>query len=103
MSGTRQTECDQGSGVMVVQLVPMMMTVVGAKKPPIAIRAAIRILQQRMVKEPIFEAASSRTEELFAATIGTTRGLRLRSSFVHGKTICLGSRKAAMTPPEAPE
>jgi hypothetical protein len=27
---------------------------------------------------------------LFAAAIGTTRDLRLRSGFVHGKTICLG-------------
>jgi hypothetical protein len=67
-----------------------MMAVMRAKKPPIADRAAIRVLKQRMVKEPIFEAASSRTEELFAAAIGTTRDLRLRSGFVHGKTICLG-------------
>jgi hypothetical protein len=50
-----------------------MMAVVGAKKPPIADRATIRVLKQHMVKEPIFEAASSRTEELFAAAIGTTR------------------------------
>jgi hypothetical protein len=75
---------------MVVQLVPMMMAVVRAKKPLIAIRAAIRVLKQHMVKEPIFEAASSRTEELFAAAIGTTRDLRPRSGFVHGNTICLG-------------
>jgi hypothetical protein len=75
---------------MVVQLLPAMMAVVGAKKPPIAVRAAIRILKQRMVKEPIFEAASSRTEELFAAAIGTTRDFRLRSAFVHEKITCLG-------------
>jgi hypothetical protein len=58
---------------MMVQLVPAMMEVAGAKEPPIADRAAIRLLKQHMVKEPIFEAASSRTEELFAAAIGTTR------------------------------
>jgi hypothetical protein len=78
--------------VMLVQLVPAMMAVMRAKKPPIAVRAAIRVLKQHMVKEPIFEAASSRTEELFAAAIGTTRDLRLRSCFVHGKTIWLGLR-----------
>jgi hypothetical protein len=72
---------------MVVQLVPAMMAVVGAKKSPIADRATIRVLKQRMVKKPIFEAASSRTEELFAAAIGTTRDLRLRSGFVHGKIL----------------
>jgi hypothetical protein len=76
--------------VMVVQLVPMMMTVVRAKKPPIAVRAAIGVLKQYMMKEPILEAASSRTEELFATAIGAARDLRPRSSFVHGKTTCLG-------------
>jgi hypothetical protein len=58
---------------MMVQLVPAMMAVVGAKKPSIAVRAAIRILKQHMVKEPIFEAASSRTEEYPATAMGTTR------------------------------
>jgi hypothetical protein len=62
-----------GSGVMVVQLVPAMMAVVGAKKPLIAVRAAIRVLKQHMVKEPIFEAPSSRTEEYPATAMGTIR------------------------------
>jgi hypothetical protein len=44
---------------MVVQLVPMMMAVVGAKNPPIAVRAAIGVLKQHMVKDPVFETASS--------------------------------------------
>ena len=42
------------------------------------------------VKEPIFEAASSRSKELFTAAIGTTRDSSLRSGFVHGKTLCWG-------------
>jgi len=58
---------------MVVQLVPAMKEVADAKEPPIAGRAAIRVLKQRMVKEPIFEAASSRTEEFPATAMGTTR------------------------------
>jgi hypothetical protein len=58
---------------MVVQLVPAMMAVVGAKEQPIAVRAAIRILKQHMVKEPIFEAASSRTKEFPATAMGTIR------------------------------
>jgi hypothetical protein len=58
---------------MVVQLVPAMMAMVGAKEPPIAVRAAIRVLKQHMVKEPIFEAASSRTEEFPATAMGTIR------------------------------
>jgi hypothetical protein len=58
---------------MMVQLVPAMMAVVGAKKPPIAVRASIRVLKQHMVKEPIFEAASSRTEEYPATAMWTTR------------------------------
>jgi hypothetical protein len=75
---------------MMVQLVPAMMALIGAKKPPIALRAAIRVLKQDMVIEPGSEAASSRTEELFAAAKGTTSDLRLRSGLVHAKTICLG-------------
>jgi hypothetical protein len=58
---------------MVVQLIPAMMEMAGAKEPPIAGRAAIRVLKQHMVKEPIFEAASSRTAEVPATAIGTTR------------------------------
>ena len=75
---------------MVVQLVPAMMAVVRAKESPITVRAAIRVLKQHMVKEPIFEAASFRSEELFAAAIGTTRYLGLGSGFVHRKIPLLG-------------
>jgi hypothetical protein len=70
---------------MVVLMFCVMMAVAGAKEPQIAGRAAIRVLKQHMVKEPIFEAASSRSKELFAAAVGTTRDLSLRSGFVHGK------------------
>jgi hypothetical protein len=58
---------------MAVQFVPAMMEVAGAKEPPIAGRAAIRVLKQHMVKEPILEAGSSRTAEFPATAIGTTR------------------------------
>ena len=74
----------------VVLMFCVMMAVAGAKEPQIAGRAAIRVLKQHMVKEPIFEAASSRSKELFTAAIGTTRDLSLRSGFVHGKTLCWG-------------
>ncbi len=70
---------------MVVLMFCVMMAVAGAKEPQIAGRAAIRVLKQHMVKEPIFEPASSRSKELFTAAIGTTRDLSLRSGFVHGK------------------
>ena len=65
---------------------PVMMAVSGVKEPLIAGRAAIGVLKQHMAQEPIFDADSSRTEELFAATMGTTRDLSLRSGFVHGKS-----------------
>jgi hypothetical protein len=71
---------------VVVLVFSVMMAVVGAKESQIAGRAAIRVLKKHMVKEPIFEAASSRSEELFAAAIGTTSDLSLRSDFVHGKS-----------------
>jgi hypothetical protein len=59
---------------VVVQVLPvMMMTVASAKKPPIAGRTAISVLKQHMVKHPIFEAPNSRSEELFAAAIGTAK------------------------------
>ena len=58
---------------MVVLVFSLMMAVVGAKESQIAGRAAIRVLKQHMVKEPRFEAAPSRSKELFAATIGTTK------------------------------
>jgi hypothetical protein len=58
---------------MMVQLVPAMMEVAGAKEPPIAGRAAIGILKQRMVKEPIFEAASSRTGKFRVSAMRTSR------------------------------
>src|SRR5258708_14508467 len=63
---------------MVVLMFCVMMAVAGAKEPQIAGRAAIRVLKQHMVKEPIFEAASSRSKELFTAAIGPTRDLNLR-------------------------
>jgi len=66
-----------------VLVFPGMMAVSGVKEPLIAGRTAIGVLKQQMVKEPIFEAVSSRSEELFAATIGTPRGLRVGSDFVH--------------------
>src|SRR5712691_4902229 len=40
---------------VVVLAFPVMMAVSGAKEPPIAVQAAIRILKQHMVKEPILE------------------------------------------------
>jgi hypothetical protein len=58
---------------MAVQLVTAIMEVVGAKELPITVRAAIRVLKQHMVKEPILEAVSSGTEELSATAMGTTR------------------------------
>ena len=51
--------CDDGGGV--------------SEKPPIAGRAAIGILKQRMVKEPIFEAASSRTGKFRVTAMRTSR------------------------------
>jgi hypothetical protein len=74
----------------VVQLFLVTMAVGGAKEATIAGSAAIGVLRQHIPKEPIFDAASSRTEELFAAAIGTTRDLSLRSGFVHGKILCWG-------------
>jgi hypothetical protein len=67
-----------------------MMAVTGEKEPPIAGRAAIWVLKQHVVKQPIFEAASSRTEEVLATAMGTTRDLSLRSGFVHGRILCWG-------------
>lgn len=64
---------------------------VGAKESQIAGRAAIRVLKKHIVKEPIFEPASSRTAELFAATIRTTRDLGLRIGFVHGESLAGGA------------
>jgi hypothetical protein len=75
---------------VVAHLFPVMMAVAGEKEPPIAGRTAIRVLKQHSVKEPIFEAASSRTEELFATAMGTTRYVNLRSGFVHGEHLCWG-------------
>ena len=69
---------------MVVLLFAVMMAVNGAKEPPVASRAAIRILEQHMAKKPIFKAASSRSVELLAAAIGTIRDLSVQSGFVHG-------------------
>ena len=69
-----------------VQLFLVMMAVAGTKEATIAGRATIRVSKQLLAQEPIFDADSSRTEELFAATMGTTRDLSLRSGFVHGKS-----------------
>ena len=68
----------------------VMMAVAGAKEATIAGRTAIRVLKQHMAQEPIFDADSSRTEELSAATMRTTRDMSLRSGFVHGKILCWG-------------
>jgi hypothetical protein len=73
-------------GVM-LRLFVLMMPVAEAKEPSIAGSAAIRVLKQHMAKEPIFGTGSSRTEELFATAIGTTRDLSLRSGFVHEKIL----------------
>jgi hypothetical protein len=70
---------------VVVLVFTVVMAVAGAKEPPIAVRAAIGVLQQHAVKEPIFEAASSRPVELFASAVGTTSDMSLRSGFVHGE------------------
>ena len=75
---------------MVVQVLFVMMAVSGAKEPPIAGRASIRVLKQQKVTEPIFDAAPSRTEELFATAIGTARALSVRSGFPHGKILFWG-------------
>ena len=75
---------------MVVQLFLVMMAVAGAEEATIAGHAAIRVLKHHKVAEPILDAGSFRTEELFAAAMGTTRDLSLRSGFVHGKILCWG-------------
>jgi hypothetical protein len=75
---------------VVVQLVLVMMAASRAEEARIAGRAAIRVLKQQMVTEPIFDAPSSRTEELFATAIGTDRGLNVRSGFLHGKILFWG-------------
>jgi hypothetical protein len=62
-----------------------------AEESPIAGRTAIRVLKQQKVKEPIFDAASSRTAELFATAIGTPRGTSGRSGFLHGKILESGA------------
>jgi hypothetical protein len=71
---------------VVVQLFLVMMAVASAKEPPIAGRAAIRALKHHKVAEPIFDAASFRTKELFATAVRATGGLSVSSSFLHGKS-----------------
>jgi hypothetical protein len=66
-----------------VLVFPVMMAVAGVKEPLIAGRAAIGVLKQQMVKEPIFESVSSRSVELFAAAIGAPIGFIVGSGFVH--------------------
>jgi len=89
---------------VVVQLFLVMMAVASAKEPLIAGRAAIRVLKHHKVAEPIFDAASFRTKELFATTIRATGGLSVRSSFLHGNPL-LGAfmlqRLAALIEAEA--
>ena len=75
---------------MAVLVFPVVMAEAGVKESPIAVRAAIRVLKQHMVKEPIFEATSSRPVELFATAMRTTRDLGLGSGFVHGENLLLG-------------
>ena len=76
---------------MVVLVFSVMMAEVSAKESQIAGRATIRVLKKHMVKEPIFETASSRSEESFAAAIGTTWEVSLRSGFVHGESFLVGA------------
>ena len=75
-----------GGLAVVVQLFLVMMAVGRAKEPPVAGRAAITILKHREVPEPVFDATSSRLEELFAAAIWTARGLRVGSGLLHDKS-----------------
>jgi hypothetical protein len=72
------------------QLFLVMLAVASAKEPLIGGRAAIRVLKHHKVAEPIFDAASFRTKELFATAIRATGGLSVRSGFVHGKILCWG-------------
>jgi len=78
-----------------VPLFTVMMAVSGMKESFIAGRAAIRVLKTQMVKEPIFEAFSSRSEELFAAAIGTSSSLRVGSGFVHRENPLLATIRLA--------
>jgi hypothetical protein len=83
----RLSRARRGLGPNLMVLVfPVMMAVAGVKEPRIAGRAAIGVLKQQIVKEPVFEAVSSRSEESFAATIGAPRGLIVGSGFVHGES-----------------
>jgi hypothetical protein len=73
---------------MMVLVFPVMMSVAGAKEPLITSRAAISVLKQQMVKDPIFKASSSRSEELFAAAIRTAWAFIACRGFVHGNNLC---------------
>jgi len=70
-----------GGLAVVVQLFLVMMAVGRAKEPPVAGRAAIRILEHHKVPEPVFYTVSFRPEEVFAAAIRTTRGWSLHVKF----------------------
>jgi len=83
--GPAETLAHLVSGV-VAQLFLVIMAVASAKEPPIAGRAAIRALQHHKVPEPIFDAASFRTKELFTAAVRAPGGLSVGSSFLHGKS-----------------
>lgn len=77
---------------MAVHLFVALTIVAGAKEPHIAGRAAIRIMKQHMVEEPILQAPSSRTKDLFAAATGTTMYVSLGSNFFHAGTPLPGGR-----------
>jgi hypothetical protein len=81
-----------GLDVMVRLSQLFLLGVPGAEEPPIAGRTAIRMLKQYIAKEPLFDTASSRTGESFATAMGTTRVLRPRSDFLHGKILRWGTR-----------
>ena len=59
---------------MAVQLASAMTEAAGKKEAPVAVRAAVGVLKQDMVTDPISEAVSFRTEEFLATAMGTTRG-----------------------------
>ena len=83
--------CTSLSLDVLLRLFLAMMAVATAEESPIAGRTAIRVLKQQKVKEPIFDAASSRTEELFATAIGAARVMSGRSGFLHGEILDRGA------------
>ena len=87
-----------------LQLFLVMMAVAGAEEATIAGHAAIRVLKHHKVAEPVFDAASFRTKELFATAVRAPGGLSVGSSFLHGKSSAGASmlqRLAALIEAEA--